>query len=156
MSEEGREGRPGTLQPQESGQPEQCRGALWALACLTSWQSPRAEQTAKGGSSSFKRFCLNSCRLHTFPHLPSRERDFNNELLHDNRPLINSLLFFWGQISLIKVGWGGGGEPGLSDLLHLTWTLAARPGIAAQRPFLVTSFSRAGHLLLLGVRPLLC
>ena len=41
--------------------------------------------------------------------LPSQERDFNNELLHDNRPLINSLLFFGGQIILIKVGWGWGG-----------------------------------------------
>lgn len=79
-----------------------------ALVCLTSWQSPRAEQTAGGGPGSFKRFCLTSCRLHTFPHLPSQEKDFNNERLRDNRPLINSLLFLWGQIILIKVGWGGG------------------------------------------------
>lgn len=71
---------------------------------------PRAEQTAGGGFGSFKRFCLTSCPLHTFPHLPSQEKDFNNELLHDNRPLINSLLFFWGRIILIKVGWGGGGS----------------------------------------------
>lgn len=87
----------------------QLRAALWALLCLTSWRSPRAEQAAKEGPSSLKRFCLNSCHRHTFPHLPSQERDFNNELLHDNRPLINSLLFFGGQIILIKVGWGWGG-----------------------------------------------
>lgn len=79
-------------------------GVPLALVCLTSWQSPRAEQTAGAGCSSSKRFYLNSCCLHTFPHLPSQKRDFNNELLHDNRPLINSLLFFWGQIILIKVG----------------------------------------------------
>lgn len=101
---EGREGRPEGLCPAIPR--HQPRGAR-ALLRLTFRQSPRAQQTAGGGSGSFKRFCLTSCRLHTFPHLPSQEKDFNNELLRDNRPLINSLLFFWGQIILIKVGGGG-------------------------------------------------
>lgn len=83
------------------------QGCPRALLRLTSRLSPRAQQTAGGGSGSFKRFCLTSCRLHTFLHLPSQEKDFNNELLCDNRPLINSLLFFWGQIILIKVGGDG-------------------------------------------------
>ena len=51
------------------------------------------------------------------------------------------------------MGWGD--EQGPSRLLDPPWTLAAYPGLAAQRPFPVTSFSWAGHLLLLNARPLL-
>lgn len=82
--------------------------------------------------------------------------DFHNELLHDNSPLINSSLFFWGQIILSEVGRGGGGEQGWSHLLELPRTVAARPSIVAQRPFPGPRFSVAGHLLLLDARPLLC
>lgn len=74
-------------------------------------------QAARGGPNSLKRFCLTSCPLCPFPHLPSYERDFINELHCDSRPLINSLLFFQGQIILMKVGWGKGVEQGSSDLL---------------------------------------
>lgn len=70
---------------------------------------PKGRTDSWGEGLALLKDCLTSCRLHTFPHLPSQEKDFNNELLRDNRPLINSLLFFWGWITLIKMGWGGGG-----------------------------------------------
>jgi hypothetical protein len=99
--------------PQSQPQPREKCSVLWSL-----WLLGRAQGQSRqlgGGSSSVKRFCLSSCCPHTLPHLLSQERDFNNELLHDNRPLINSLLFFWGQITLIKVcvGEWGGDEQGL-------------------------------------------
>lgn len=103
---------------------------------------PKGRTDNWGGSSSFKRFCLNSCPLHTFPHLPSQEKDFSNELHSDNRPLINSLLFFWGYIILSKVSWGKGWRARTAALLDVPLTLAPLlSGITAPRPFLVTLFS---------------
>lgn len=83
--------------------PEQPR-VPHVLQSVTSWQSPGVKEIAGGGSRSVKRFCLNAIGRHTSSPLLFQERGFYKELLHDNRSLINSLLFFWGQIILIKEG----------------------------------------------------